>query len=232
MPSHRTFATLVLMLAASASGASAQAVRGVLRDAERGRPLPGQRLYLLAAGGVAVDSTFTDAAGHFQLAAPAAGEYAVYFQTDGFATVASEPLRLEADIVTAFEFPVSLVSNAAMRHMSELIATDERLQSSLPEICGEALRPWEAGLLVGVVRRRATDEPVAGARVAVETTTQGVARATLSSDRGIYILCNVPLGTAVRILIEAPDGTTESTDVEIRAGMVSWYDLPIGPARR
>jgi hypothetical protein len=116
--------------------------------------------------------------------------------------------------------------------MSELISTDERLQSSLPEICGEALRPWEAGLLVGVVRARATSEPIAGARVAVATGGTGVTRATLSSDKGIYILCNVPLGPAVEIIAETPDGTVERTQVEIRAGMVSWYDLPVGPRRR
>jgi hypothetical protein len=116
--------------------------------------------------------------------------------------------------------------------MRDIINMDERLQASLPEICGEPLRPWEAGLLVGVIRVRATGEPVAGARVAVAAPGTGVARSTLSSENGIYILCNVPLGPAVEIIVEAPDGTTERTDVEIRAGTVSWYDLSIGPRRR
>jgi hypothetical protein len=29
-----------------------------------------------------------------------------------------------------------------------------------------------------------------------------------------------------------PDGAGESTDVEIRAGTVSWYDILLGPRRR
>lgn len=231
MAPTRALVALILLLAAAAP-ASAQAVLGELRDADRDRAVPGARLYLLEPGGSAVDSTFTDEAGRFRLAAPERGVYTVYFQIDGWASVASQPVPLGAGAVTDFVFPVQLVSSTALRHMSELISADERLQSSLPEICGEALRPWEAGLLVGVVRARATSEPIAGARVAVATGPADVARATLSSDRGIYILCNVPLGAAVQITVEAPDGTVERTEVEIRAGMVSWYDLPVGPRGR
>jgi hypothetical protein len=109
---------------------------------------------------------------------------------------------------------------------------EQRLQDALPEICGEAFRPWEAGLLVGVVRVRATREPLAGARVTVATSSDGVTRSTLSNERGTYVLCNVPTGPEVQIIVEAPDGTRETTTVEIRAGTASWYDLPMGPRRR
>jgi hypothetical protein len=126
---------------------------------------------------------------------------------------------------------VSLVSTAAIREMSEIIRSESRLTESLPEICGEPFRAWEAGLLLGTVRVRRTRAPLAGATVTVSDTSDGGARSTLSGDSGIYVLCNVPVGPAVQITIVAPDGTVETTDVEIRAGTASWYDLPIGPRR-
>lgn len=222
---HRTIAALGMLLAALAPAAAAQNVHGLLHDDDRNRPLPGFRLYLLSDSGTAVDSTTTDRAGAFLLHAPAAGEYVVYLRMDGWTSVASEPLRLETGATRAFEFRVSLVSNSAFRQMNEMIATDPRLQSRLPEACGEALRPWEAGLLVGVVRERAGRSPIAGARVAVLSADGTVVRSTISSDEGIYLLCNVPLGAAVEIAAETPDGRTRTTQVEIRAGTVSWYDL-------
>lgn len=220
---------VLLLSAASVLPASAQSVEGRLLDDERDRPVPGARLYLLDEAGVPVDSAFTARDGTYRLRAPAAGVYIVHFQMDGWAGAGSEPLTLRAATVTTHDFPVVLVTNAAMRQMSDMIQVDERLQTALPEICGEALRPWEAGLLVGTVRARATGEPVPGARVSVATAEQGVTRSTVASAKGIYILCNVPLGPAIDIIAETADGTRETTQVEIRAGMVSWYDLGVGP---
>jgi hypothetical protein len=150
---------------------------------------------------------------------------------DGYADVSSETLRLADGGVTAFDFAVPLVSTAAMRQMGEMIRTDERLQSSLPEICGEELRMWEAGLLVGTVRARATEAPVPGTRVSVDLGGDGSIRSTLSSPAGVFVLCNVPLGTSVEVVTETPGTAPDTTRVEIRAGMVSWYDLVVGPPR-
>jgi hypothetical protein len=230
-PLVRAIFAIVVLAGAMAAPAAAQAVRGDLRDADRDRLLPGARLYLLDEDGIAVDSTLTDGAGRYHLAAPVAGDYVVYFQIDGWASYGSEPLRLTAGSVADPGFRVPLIRIDAIRQMSDMVRADERLQSSLPEICGGALRQWEAGVLLGVVRERASGDPIAGARVAVATAGAGVARSTLSGEAGIYILCNVPLGPAVELMATAPDGTTETTDVEIRAGTISWYDLPLGPRR-
>jgi hypothetical protein len=234
MITGRTFFSVlgVVVWLAGSHPAAGQGVAGELRDRDRDRALPGARLYLLNEAGVAVDSTFTGPDGRYRLAAPAAGLYVVYFQIDGWASMGSEHMQLGADTVVEFAFRVPLIHNTAMRQMSDIIGGDARLQSSLPEICGEALQPAVSGLLVGVVRLRATREPVAGARVAVSTTDAGVARSTISGGNGIYILCNVPLGPAVEIVAAAPDGRLiERTDVEIRAGTISWYDLSLGPRR-
>jgi hypothetical protein len=149
---------------------------------------------------------------------------------DGWASVPSDELRLEPGATVPLAFRVPLVATAAMREISSVMAMEPRLQESLPQICGEPFRAWEAGLLVGTVRLRSTREPVAGARVAVSASGD-VARATISSENGVYVLCNVPVGPAVRITVETPAGIVEETDVEIRAGTASWYDLPVGRRR-
>jgi hypothetical protein len=227
----RALPALAALLLVGWSPAAAQSVRGDLRDDQRDLPIAGARLHLIGAGGAIVDSTRSADAGGFELTAPAAGTYTLYFQLDGWASVPSGPLQLRSGETLEYAFRVPLVSNAAIRQMADMIDMDERLQTALPEMCGEPLRPWEAGLLVGIVRTRTGSAQVAGARVAVAAPDGTVARSTLSSEKGIYILCNVPLGEAVEITIETPGGAMETTEVEIRPGMVSWYDLTVGRRR-
>jgi hypothetical protein len=226
------FAAAVALAAGSVPPAYAQAVEGVAREADRDRPLPRAPLYLVDSQGMAVDSVLTDPVGRFRLAAPSPGAYNVLFQMDGWVVVPFDPVDLDLGETVARDLRVPLISMTALTRMGELLRMEPQLQDALPEICGEAFRPWEAGLLVGVVRVRATREPLAGARVTVATASDGVARSTISNERGTYVLCNVPTGPEVQIIAEAPDGTRETTTVEIRAGTASWYDLPLGPRRR
>ena len=54
----------------------------------------------------------------------------------------------------------------------------------------------------------------------------------ISGGNGVYVLCNVPVGSAVEITAQGPDGGTVAvTDVEIRPGTISWYDLLLGRRR-
>jgi hypothetical protein len=228
--SLRLRAALLLTLGAAASPLTAQTVQGELRDADRDRPLPGARLLLLDSDGVPVDSARTDRSGRYRLTASAAGEYSLYLRIDGYASVPSDPLRLAAGSTTEYAFRAPLVSVAAIREMHDVISMNARLQEALPQICGEPFRAWEAGLLVGTVRRRATSAPIPGARVSALDDAGRVVANGLAGETGVYVLCNVPTGRAVRIFIEA-DPLTETTDVEIRAGTASWYDLPVGPRR-
>jgi hypothetical protein len=222
-------AACLAVLAPAALPVGAQVVDGTVQDADRGHPLPRAQLYLLDHDGIVVDSVLTDPAGRFRLTAPRAGTYHVLFQMDGWVTVPFDSMRLDPGATATLDLQVPLIAVSALQQMGELLRMEQRLQDALPEICGEAFRPWEAGLLVGVVRVRATREPLAGARVTVATGSDGVARSTLSNERGTYVLCNVPTGPDVQIIAEAPDGTRETTTVEIRAGTASWYELPLGP---
>lgn len=228
----RALAALLMLAAAAAQPAVAQAVVGAVRDQERDLPIPGARLYLLTDAGAVADSVRADRNGRYRLTAASPGEHVLVFHLDGWATVTSDPVVLNDGAPTQFEFRVPLIGSAAIRQMSDVISTESRLQDSLPEICGEPFRAWEAGLLVGTVRSRATGTPIAGARVSVGAPGTAGARSTVSSENGVYVLCNVPLGGDVTITAAAPDGTRESTTVEIRPGTASWYDLPLGPRRR
>jgi hypothetical protein len=225
-------AAALALAVGSVPPAYGQVVEGVAREADRDRPLPRAPLFLVDHQGMAVDSVLTDPAGRFRLAAPSPGAFNVLFQMDGWVVVPFDPVDLAPGQTVALDLSVPLISMAALTRMGELLRMEQRLQDALPEICGEAFRPWEAGLLVGVVRVRATREPLAGARVTVAIAGGGVARSTVSNERGTYVLCNVPTGPEVQIIAEAPDGTRETTTVEIRAGTASWYDLPLGPRRR
>lgn len=225
------FALPVLWLAL-AQPLAGQALRGTLLDEDRGRPVAGATLLLMDSASTVVDTARSDVRGGFRLAARAAGEYTVVFQLDGYAGHTSGTVRVEPGAATGFTYRVPLVANAALREMSDIMGLEPRLQQALPEICGEAFRPWEAGLLVGRVRQRAGNVPVAGARVAVAEAEGDVARSTVSNANGVYVLCNVPVGTAIRVTAQLPDGAAETTEVEIRAGTASWYDLPVGPRRR
>lgn len=213
----------LVVLALAATSAGAQAVRGQLLDAERGVPLPGARLLLVTEAGAVLDSTVSDGQGRYRLEAPEPGSYALYFDMDGWAGVPSDQLQLKQGATTVFDFRVPLLSDAESSRISDIITADRRLQRPLPELCGEPVRAWEAGLLVGVVRERGSDRPVAGARIGVAG--GGGTRETVSNDRGIYVLCNVMAGSAVKIVVTGPQGVSETVTVEVRAGTVGWYDL-------
>lgn len=218
-----------VFLALATAPAGAQAVHGQLLDAERGVPLPGARLLLVTDAGAVLDSTVSDGQGRYRLKAPGPGSYALYFDMDGWAGVPSDQLELKQGATTVFDFRVPLLSDAEARRISEIITADRSLQRPLPELCGEPVRAWEAGLLVGVVKERGSERPVAGARIGVAG--GGGTRETVSNDKGIYVLCNVMAGSAVKIVVTGPQGVSETVTVEVRAGTVGWYDLYSGGRR-
>lgn len=214
-------AALALVLAASAS---AQVVTGTAADSDRERPLAGAALLLVDSAGAVVDSARAEAGGRFRLVAPGPGEYFVHVRLDGWAGVPSEGFRVRPGQDRDFDVRVPLIGTGALRRMSSLLQ-DGDMQRPLPELCGEELRPWEAGVLLGVVRDRRTRQPVAGARVWASTPTGEALRSTVSNARGSYILCNLPAGQAVRIEGETGDGRRDQLEPEIRAGTASFYDL-------
>lgn len=219
---------LALLLVLAPVAVDAQRLGGTVLDRDRDVALPGAALLLLDSAGAVVDSTRADARGRFRLTAPAAGTYTVHVHLDGWAGVPSDPIRVEPGVDRETDVRVPLIGPAALRHMSSML-DDESLQRPFEEMCGEALRPWEAGVLLGVIRDRATRRAVAGARVVAYGPEGEPLRSTISNDRGNYILCNLPAGLAIRVVAEAEGGARGETDPEIRRGVAAWYDIPVRP---
>jgi hypothetical protein len=216
------------MVSGTASRTHAQTVRGTLVQYPGGAPVPGGGVALLDSTGVAVDSTRTSAQGTFSLRAGSAGVYTLYFSQPGYASVPSGAIRLKPGEVVEHRFIVPLISGVAIQRMSEVIDVEKRLQSDLRELCGEEPRPAEAGMLVGVVRRRPGGEPLSGAVVRVDVRGAGSAppfqKATVSSANGVYVICNVPAGTATTHT-ELVGYRADEGPVDVRVGEIAWYDV-------
>jgi hypothetical protein len=223
----RITALLIVLFAARGADIAAQQIAGTLVQHPGGDPIPRALVQLLDSTGAIVDSTRSGVNGAFVLRASAAGEYALYFAQPGYATVPSEALRLHAGQRIEYRFSVPLISGVALQRMAEVIQLEKRLQSDLTELCGEPLRTTEAGMLVGVVRSRTENQPIAGAIVSVAARTADGAsfqRATVSSANGVYVLCNIPAGAAT-MRTEAAGHRLDDGPVAIRAGDVAWYDV-------
>lgn len=227
-------------LALGAAGSAAQAVRGHVSDAEYGHPIGGARVLLLDTGSVAVDSTRTDSAGRFLARASGPGRYLIHVEVDGYLSY-SNLVELQADETLRHTVEMPVVSVAAALVMQEVIDREAAFQLPIEELCVEPLRPWEAGVLVGVARDRTTLEPLPRAVVLLEPIPDSGAdeapdpghadRSRVATATGAYWFCNVPAGRA-RIAVRA-DGYAEATShAVIHAGTVSWYDALLRPASR
>lgn len=80
--------------AATATDARAQVVRGVIRDAASGRPLPAVTVGLLTSGDSVVRVAASDDSGRFVLAAPAAGRYVLAVRRIGLQPRTEGPIEL------------------------------------------------------------------------------------------------------------------------------------------
>lgn len=212
---------------------TAQTVQGVVVSQDEGRAVSGASVVLLRDDGAAVDSVVTTSVGRYTLQAGAPGTFVVYTTVPGYASYTSAPFRLEADATRDLRIELPLISVSAMQLMGSVIDSDSTLQQDLPSMCGEELRPWESGIVVGVVRQRGTFEPVPGALVMIAPApdSAGAERppmTTVSNRKGTYFFCNVPVGESP-LRVRAEGWRAREVEVEIRAGMISWYDVLLYP---
>jgi hypothetical protein len=219
----------VLCLAVPPQPLAAQVVAGKVVTEDGGVPVPGAQIWLLSESGTRVDSTTTDRAGGYRLRAPAPGTYRFYVVLEGYASQSTDAFQLAAGQALDRDVQYTLVSVRAMQVMGDAIARDSMLQQDLPKICGEALRPWESGLLVGVIRDRQTEQPIANAVVTVQPpatpdSTPGP-RSTVSNQHGTYIFCNIPQGDDIALRVQAPGRPMQEEKVRVRNGMIGWYDV-------
>ncbi|MEJ2216528.1 MAG: carboxypeptidase-like regulatory domain-containing protein [Gemmatimonadota bacterium] len=222
-------AILALCSATLPSPLAAQAVTGKVVTEDGGVPVPGARIWLMTENDVEVDSSRTDGAGRYRLRAKTPGTYRLYVALEGYASQGTTPFKLAAGQTLERDVQYNLVSIQAMHIMGDAIANDSMLQEDLPKICGEALRPWESGILVGVVRDRSTSQPIPGAVVTVQPPatpdSTPAPRSTVSNKHGTYIFCNVPEGDDITLRVRAPGRPVQEENVRVRKGMIGWYDV-------
>lgn len=231
-------AAALLALDAPSAAGQATAVAGHVVDADAGLPLPGAVVTVLDTLGATIAAATTDGQGRFRVPAPAAGEYLLYVRLDQYLSH-SAVVRVPEEDGAAEEVRVEmpLVSVAAARVMREVIDREAAFRIPLEELCQEPLRPWEAGVLVGVARSRQGLEPIPHAVVRVEPI-QGDAGADppppadrrtpsvdgrVATDTGAFWFCNVPVGRT-RVVARAAGFAPDTSYAAIRAGTISWYD--------
>ena len=232
-------ATAVLLAAAGIAGlpaadaAVAQTVRGAVIDADYGEPVEGAAVVLADTASATIDSTVTDSAGRFGLSAPRPGRVIVHVALEGYLSYSSA-LELAAGEDAEIRVEMPLVSAGAARVMQEVIRRESAFQLPWEELCGEPVRPWEAGVLVGVSRDRRTMDPLPRAAVRIEllepddTAATPWRRTHVSTPTGGFWFCNVPPGR-VRMVARADGFAPDTSFADIRAGTISWYDALLRP---
>lgn len=232
-------AVAVLLCLILVPGATGQVVEGTVTDADYDRPIGDAPVRIVDTLSVTVDSSTTDDAGRFRLVAPRPGPYILFVEIEGYLSY-SDFTTLAAGDTVRRDIEMPLVSARAARVMHEVIEREAAFQLPWEELCGEPVRPWEAGVLVGVARDRSTLDPVGRAVIHVEPLEDvdpgaqappaGTApesepwpRSRVATPTGAFWFCNVPVGRA-RIVARAEGFATDTSYATIRAGTISWYD--------
>jgi len=132
-----THLAVVAILAAAASSASAQVLRGTIVDAQSSRQLPAADIGLIDARGQRAAGTRSDSAGAFQFELPQPGAYQLQVNLIGYATFNSEavPLRQGETIdvlirLSTVALPLTPLVITARRRASDRLAEFERRRTT------------------------------------------------------------------------------------------------------
>lgn len=169
---------------------------GTVYDSTRRAGLAGARVWLSGTEYAAQ----TDSAGRYELGDLPEGRYAVSF---GGA-------RLDSLGYSPPPAPVTLSRGATTRH-DMAVPPPVRLLAAACAAAGPSGADGAAGtgVLVGVVRRDGTAEPLAGTRV---TLSAGGRELEARTDaRGVYRFCGAPAGAPVAVRVEAPGAAVRTT---------------------
>lgn len=193
-------------------------VRGTVHDSLAGRPLVDAMVQLVTrdpARPFGATAT-TDSAGAFAFDSVPAGAYAIGFFHPLLDSLGVEPPLRPLDVRGAGVVRTTLaVPSAATLHAS---------------ICGPSPHPEQGVLVVGFMRRAATDAPVDGATVRgewMELTLGGggmrrtsAGRTATTSASGWFALCQLPARGTVVLQGLAGADSTDRTELEMVPGVV------------
>ncbi len=164
---------------------------GVVYDSTRRAGLAGARVWLSGTE----YATRTDSAGRYELGDLPEGRYAVSFGE----------ARLDSLGYAPVPAPVTLTRGATTRR-DLAVPPPVRL---LAAGCAARVDGAGAGIVVGVVRRDGTAEPLAGTRVTLSG--GGREQEARTDARGVYRFCAAPSGAPVALRVEAPGAAVRTT---------------------
>jgi hypothetical protein len=182
---------------------------GMVYDSTRRAGLAGARVWLSGTEHAAQ----TDSAGRYELGDLPEGRYTVSFRS----------ARLDSLGYTPEPVGVTLSRGAATRQ-DLAVPPPARVLAAACTAAGAPAAAAGTGILVGVVRRDGTAEPLAGARVIL--TAGGREIQARTDARGVYRFCGAPAGAPVAVRVEAP-GAVIRTSLRLEGGPVL-QDFAVG----
>lgn len=222
-----------MLLGGPTLGVDAQAIDGVLVDTRTGRGVPEARVALFDTLGVEYDVTRTGPDGRFVLRADGEGTFQISVHRPGYADRLSELIRLNQRETVAYRMDLTPLSSDQVESIQTTLAENARIRQVMVETCHGRMDPTKAGVVLGVVRDRAGDLGVGGARV-VLSPPGGEALVAVTDRLGGYVFCAVPPGTDHPLRVTADGWASAIQGVDVLAGVISWYDFRLRPgdARR
>ena len=231
----RTVAVAVVCLCATLPEAlTAQAVEGQL-TLPSGEPVVGAKTTLLDDGFQPVVSGVSDDAGRYSLLAPAAGDYIVVVDVEGFVSQMSDFVTVTAAGTVTLDVVVE-GRGVDEHHVSpaDTMTDAQLLAAGIAEACRDEFIPAMHGVLFGSVRDAETGSVIPGATVAVQWERSN--RVTFDVNRylearadeaGIYLLCKAPGEEDLKV--RASFQETEGVEVtqRLRLGNMRRVDLEI-----
>ncbi len=238
-----------LLLLPNALGA--QVIEGLLVDAEVRLPIQGATVVLLDTDNNQHMRVVTDERGRFVVEAPAAGDYMLWAEQRGYASVVSPTITLAAGQVLDYELKVSPLRTAAPAPTEDLDPAEAtaRFARSVAARCEGRFDRTRHGILVGTVTDSVSDVTLPGVFVSVEwagtpdTTAQvrvefdpgtGAPRTInrltgITDTDGGYVICNAPADRPLVLRVEAGDEAgSRPRVVTLRAGTMKKEDVILG----
>jgi hypothetical protein len=167
---------------------------GTVYDSTRRAGLAGARVWLSGTE----HSAQTDSAGRYELGDLPEGRYTVSFRS----------ARLDSLGYTPDPVGVTLSRGEAARQ-DLAVPPPARVLAAACTAEGAPAAAAGSGVLVGVVRRDGTAEPLAGARVIL--TAGGRELQARTDARGVYRFCGAPAGAPLAVRVEAPGAVIRTT---------------------
>lgn len=215
---------LAIALLSVPLGADSQTIEGVLTDTRTGRGISGAQVTLFDTLGVERDATETGQDGGFVVHGGGAGVFLISVHRPGYADRLSDEIHLSEGERVSYRMDVSPLSSDQVESMQSTLASNDRIRQVLVDTCAGRIDPANAGLVLGVVRDRTGEQGVGGARV-VLASPGGEPLIAVTDRLGGYVFCAAPPGSGQPLTVTAEGWNSSVQEIEVRAGVISWYDF-------